>query len=140
MYIFELVFWLATLTAHNPTQSEMTSFSYCQTHSALTSSPRATHIPYGRNPPPMQESEQHTLDTLKVSYTVYCSAKCSRLPMTSSIRKNAESITSNIMIRVDFDNAIVMMGDKGKIVLFFSREWQIGGVSEQWDHSVDCSV
>lgn len=28
VYIFELVFWLATLTAHRPTQSERTSLSY----------------------------------------------------------------------------------------------------------------
>ncbi|KAH8630978.1 zinc homeostasis factor 1 [Alternaria alternata] len=27
VYVFEFVFWLATLTAHKPTRSEMTSFN-----------------------------------------------------------------------------------------------------------------
>ena len=51
VYVFELVLWLATLTAHNPTRRDITSFNcaYCQ-HPLNTCRPMYTPYETSRQP------------------------------------------------------------------------------------------
>jgi len=83
VYIFELVCWLATLTAHNPTQRDRTSFNCGTSDEALQhpfKSLTTSNIPYERNRQREQANGRHSLRSPRQSRSGFSAAGA--LPLT----------------------------------------------------------